>query len=76
MASPIKNSDKGGKRQGQKFKSLLVWQYLLKHTDEDHAVSSEAIKEHLREYGITADRHSIARDVEALNDLFVIDMDA
>lgn len=76
MASSIKNSDKGGKRQGQKFKSLLVWQYLLKHTDEDHAVSSEAIKEHLREYGITADRHSIARDVEALNDLFAIDMDA
>ena len=73
MASPIKNSDKGGKRPGQKFKSLLVWQYLLKHTDNDHAASSEAIKEHLREYGITADRHSIARDIDALNELFSID---
>lgn len=76
MASPIPNSDQGGKRPGQKFKSLLVWQYLLKHTDDDHAASSEAIKEHLREYGITADRHSIARDVEALNELFALDMDA
>ena len=73
MASTIKNSDKGGKKLGQKFKSLLVWQYLLKHTDEDHAASSEAIKEHLRDYGITADRHSIARDIDALNDLFAID---
>ena len=73
MASPIKNSDKGGKRPGQKFKSLLVWQYLLKHTDDTHAASSEAIKGHLREYGITADRHSIARDIDALNDLFAID---
>jgi len=73
MASPIKNSDQGGKRPGQKYKSLLVWQYLLKKTDEDHAASSETIKEHLKEYGITADRHSIARDIEALQDLFCRD---
>ena len=73
MASPIPNSDQGGKRPGQKVKSLLVWQYLLKHTDDDHAASSEAIKELLREYGITADRHSIARDIEALQDLFCRD---
>lgn len=70
MASPIKNSDQGGKRIGQKFKSLLVWQYLLKHTDEDHAASSTAIKAHLEEYGITADRHSIACDIDTLNALF------
>ena len=76
MASPIKNSDQGGKRPGQKYKSLLVWQYLLKMTDEDHAVSSKAIQEHLKEYGITADRHSIARDIEALQDLFCRDYDA
>ena len=76
MASPVKNSDKGGKKPGQKFKSLLVWQYLLKHTDDDHAASSEAIKEHLLNYGITADRHSIARDIDALNELFALDMDA
>ena len=76
MASPIKNNDRGGKRPGQKYKSLLVWQYLLKMTDEDHAVSSKAIQEHLKEYGITADRHSIARDIEALQDLFCRDYGA
>ena len=76
MASPIQNSDQGGKRQGQKFKSLLVWQYLLKYTDEDHAASSAVIKAHLEEYGIIADRHSIARDIDALNDLFRRELDA
>ena len=76
MASPIPNSDQGGKRSGQKFKSLLVWQYLLKNTDEDHAAKTKDIITHLKAYGITADRHSIARDVEALNELFALDMDA
>ena len=74
MASPIPNSDQGGKRPGQKFKSLLVWQYLLKNTDEDHAAKTKDIITHLKAYGITADRHSIARDVEALNELFALDM--
>ena len=76
MASPIPNNDQGGKRSGQKFKSLLVWQYLLKNTDEDHAAKTKDIITHLKAYGITADRHSIARDVEALNELFALDMDA
>ena len=26
----------GFKRKGQKYKSLLVWQVLLKRTDEEH----------------------------------------
>ena len=27
----------GGKKEGQKYKSLLVWDILLKKTDENHA---------------------------------------
>lgn len=64
MPSAIKNSNQGGKRPGQKYKSLIVWNYLLKHTDEQHAVSSKDIIEHLNLYGITADRHSIVRDIQ------------
>ncbi len=63
MASPIKNSNQGGKRPGQKYKSLLVWHFLLRRTDEDHAVSSSDIISHLEQYGIRADRHSISRDI-------------
>ncbi len=70
MPSPIKNRDLGGKRPGQKYKSLLVWQYLLRRTDEHHAVKSEDIKSFLKLHGITADRHSIVRDIQALQALF------
>ena len=76
MASPIKNSDQGGKQKGQKYKSLLVWQYLLKNTDQNNAVSSTEIKNHLKKYGITADRHSIVRDIQAMQELLEKDADA
>ena len=69
MPSQIKNSNQGGRRENQKFKSLLVWQYLLKHTDETHSVTLDDIKKHLTSYNIITDRHSISRDIRALQDL-------
>lgn len=54
----------GGKRQGQKYKSLLVWDTLLKRTDAEHALRLVDIQKHLRRYGITAERHSIKRDID------------
>jgi len=70
MPSKIKNSNQGGKRPGQKYKSLVVWQYLKRRTDEDHAVKSKRIKEYLDTYKIPGDRHSISRDIDELNNLF------
>ncbi len=59
------NSKKaGGKREGQKYKFLLVLDILLKKTDENHALQLKDIKEHLSHYGITAERHSIKRDID------------
>lgn len=75
MASPVKNNNKGGKRPGQKYKSLLVWNILLKRTDNDHALTMKDIQEHLRSYGIGAERHSIARDIDELNNLLSRDQD-
>ena len=54
----------GGKKPGQKFKSLLVWDILQKRTDENHAIQLKEIVEHLKMYGITAERHSIKRDID------------
>ena len=54
----------GGKREGQKYKSLLVWDILQKRTAENHAIQLKEIVEHLKMYGITAERHSIKRDIE------------
>ena len=56
----------GGKKPGQKYKSLLVWDILQKHTDEDHALNVKTIMDMLKEYGIQAERHSISRDINEL----------
>ena len=48
-----------GKRPGQKFKSLLVIQYLLKNADDENAVTMNDILSHLAKYGIEADRRSV-----------------
>ena len=60
----VKAKKAGGKREGQKYKSLLVWDILLKKTDENHALRLVDIQKHLENYGITAERHSIRRDID------------
>ena len=59
-----KEKKQGHKGKGQKYKSLLVWDILLKKTDENHALQLKDIKRHLGNYGITAERHSIKRDID------------
>ena len=62
---------KGGKQEGQKFKSLLVWQILLRYTDENHALTAKRIAEILlEEYDITAEAHSVRRDIQELQRLY------
>ncbi len=71
----IKNNEHGGRRENQKFKSMLVAQVLLKRTDEEHAMKTKDIKDFLEEYGISSEVHSIQRDIRLLNQLFEIDTD-
>lgn len=66
---------KGGKRTGQKYKSLLVWNLLLKRTDENHAAGIKEIQELLADYGIEAERHSVSRDIQDLLELLNKDQD-
>lgn len=61
------------KQSGQKFKSMLVAQMLLKYSDEEHPLSVEDIQEHLQSYGIDAEHHSIVRDINDLEDLLNIE---
>jgi|GEM_PF-6522132 len=71
----IRNNDMDGRSENQKFKSLLVAQYLFKHTDEDHAAPTSKIITFLDAYGISAEAHSVQRDIRLLNRLFEIDTD-
>ena len=46
-----------GRKNDQKLKPYLVQQYLLKHSDEDHAVPAAEIVAYLQEVGISAERN-------------------
>ena len=62
------------KEHGQKYKSILVLQILLKHTDKDHPLSASKISDRLLEdYGILAEEHSICRDIKELQRLYSAD---
>ena len=51
----------------QKLKLLYILRMLLKHTDEDHTLTTQQIIDELEvEYGISADRKSIYRDLQTL----------
>ena len=62
-------SKTGGKKYGQKFKSMIAIQYLLKNSDAKHAVNAKDIQAHLLNYDIEAERHSIGRDISDFLDV-------
>lgn len=47
--------DAGKKPERKKYKSLIVWNLLLKRTDENHALSITEIQDMLEEYGLSAE---------------------
>lgn len=56
-----------GRKNNQKMKPYLVYQYLLHNSDENHAVSAPEIVEHLLSIGIDAERRGIYKDIEEIN---------
>lgn len=60
---------KQGRTKHQKLKSFIVMQYLLKNTDEDHPASARDIIDYLADFGILAERRSIYRDIQEINEV-------
>ena len=60
---------KQGRTKHQKLKSYIVTQYLLKNTDEDHPASAKDIIDYLADFGILAERRSIYRDIQEINEV-------
>lgn len=56
------------KSEKQKQKLLQIAKYLMKHTDEHHAVSTPQLIAHLNSLGIKAERKSIYHDIDTLNE--------
>jgi len=52
----------------QKMKTLVLLDYLLKNSDEQHPVTMKQIIEHLDAQGISAERKSIYSDIRLLED--------
>lgn len=52
--------------QNSKLKTLMLYQFLEKYSDEEHPLSSTQLLEMLAERGIKAERKSIYADVKAL----------
>ena len=63
-----KGNENSGMKPDQKLKTYLILDLLQKETDRFHPLNAEAIAEKLSEtYGISAERRSIYRDIEAIN---------
>ena len=52
----------------QKLKIIYIMEYLLKNSDEEHAVTTSQIIAYLKSHNITAERKTIYSDIEALRD--------
>lgn len=72
----VNGNGKQGRKEHQKLKSFIVLQYLLKNTDEDHPVSARDIIDYLADFGIYAERRSIYRDIQEINEvMYALDND-
>ena len=54
------------KSANQKLKTLLLYRYLMEHTDEEHPATITALIASLERSGVSAERKSIYADMEAL----------
>lgn len=66
-----------GRKEHQKMKPYLVYQYLLRNSDENHVVTAPELVGYLQEVGIYAERRSIYKDIEEINNaLWILENDS
>lgn len=56
-----------GRKDNQKMKPYLVYQYLLRETDENNVKTAYEIADYLDDLGIDAERRSAYKDIDAIN---------
>lgn len=55
--------------QTSKLKTLFIYKFLEKYSDEEHPISTTELIKMLGEKGLTCERKSIYADIEALNEM-------
>lgn len=56
-----------GRKNNQKMKPYLVYQYLLRYSDENNVIKTSDLVAYLQEAGIDAERRSIYKDIDEIN---------
>jgi hypothetical protein len=56
-----------GRKNDQKLKSFLILNWLQKKTDKNHVLNATEIAIEMERYGISAERRSVGRDIDAIN---------
>lgn len=56
-----------GRQNDQKLKAYLILDLLRKKTDRNHVINATEIADYISDYGISAERRSVGRDIRAIN---------
>ncbi len=68
----MKKESQQGRQFSQKMKPYLVYEYLMRHSDENNVVKTEDIIDYLRSCEISAERRSIYKDIDEINKAILI----
>ena len=63
----FEESKSAGRQNGQKLKAYLILNWLQKRTDKNHVLNATEIALEIERYGISAERRSVGRDIDAIN---------
>ena len=67
------DTPRSGRKFDQKLKPYLVYDILMRKTDEGHCISADAIADELKSsYRIFAERRSIYKDIEEINKMWLM----
>lgn len=64
---------KRGLKPEQKLKSFLILEWMKKNSDKNHTWNADSIAEEIQDaYGISAERRSVYRDIDAINEAVLL----
>ena len=63
----VAGNSESGRKYDQKMKPFLIYQYLMRYSDENNVVKTTKIIEYLKTCEISAERRSIYKDIAEIN---------
>lgn len=60
-----------GKKADQRMKPYLIYEYLMRNSDVNHVATRKDIIAYLAEFGISAERRSIYKNIDKINKILL-----